>query len=361
MTLDLRAPVGVLAQRLIDVESVSGNEAALADKVEAALRLLPHLKVTRDGDAIVARTTLGRSERVAIAGHLDTVPIVANLPARADGDTLWGRGAVDMKGGVAVLLSLAAELNTPNRDVTWILYDHEEVEETKNGLGRLARNHPDLLAVDFAVLAEPTDGRIEGGCNGTLRVEVRVPGVAAHSARAWKGVNAIHEAAPVLAVLADYVPASVTVDGLQYRESLNAVAVAGGQAGNVIPDSCTIAVNYRYAPSRTRDEAVAHVREVLARAGVDGLTTDIVDHGAACRPGLDAPLARAFVDAIAATGAGEPRAKLGWTDVARFGALGIPAVNFGPGDPELAHADDERVSVAQIERVRKGLVSWLSD
>ncbi len=361
MTLDLHGPVGVLAQHLIDIESVSGNEKPLADAVEAALRKCPHLDVVRDGDAIVARTSLGRSERIAIAGHLDTVPVAANLPSRVEGDILWGRGAVDMKGGVAILLSLAAELQSPHRDVTWILYDHEEVEEAKNGLGRLARNHPELLDVDFAVLAEPTDGRIEGGCNGTLRVEAHVPGVAAHSARAWKGVNAIHDAAPILAVLADYSPATVTVDGLEYREGLNAVAIVGGRAGNIIPDRCTVAVNYRYAPSRTGDEAVAHVRDLLNGAGVEGLTIDVVDHGSACRPGLDAPLARTFVESVAATGAGEPRAKLGWTDVARFGALGIPAVNFGPGDPELAHADDERVSVAQIEQVRKGLVSWLSE
>lgn len=264
-----------------------------------------------------------------------------------------------MKGGVAVILSLAASLVEPNRDVTWILYDHEEVADALNGLRRISKNHPKLLEVDFAVLAEPTAGGIEVGCNGTLRFEVEVPGIAAHSARAWKGVNAIHEASPVLAVLSRYVPKVVTVDGLEYQEGLNVVAVAGGIAGNVVPERCTITVNYRYAPDKTEDQAVAHVHEVLHNSGVEGLTIKVVDHGASCRPGLDSPIARAFVEAVVATGADAPRAQYAWTDVARFGALGIPAMNFGPGDPDLAHSDEERVSVKEIERVREGLRAWL--
>lgn len=359
MSLDLGLPVGDLTRRLLEVDSVSGNEGPLADLVEEAFRGLPHLDVTRDGDAIIARTHLGRAERVAIAGHLDTVPLAEGLRVKVEGDTLWGRGAVDMKGGVAVILSLAATLVDPKRDVTWILYDHEEVADALNGLGRISRTNPDLLKVDFAVLAEPTAGRIEGGCNGTLRFEVVVPGTTAHSARAWKGVNAIHQAAPVLVALARYSPQVVTVDGLEYREGLNAVAVAAGIAGNIIPDRCMITINYRYAPDKTEEQAVAHVREVLDESGVEGLTMTVVDHGASCRPGLDAPIARDFVGAVSAMGAGEPRAKYAWTDVARFGTLGIPAVNYGPGDPNLAHSDGERVSIAEIEQVREGLRVWL--
>jgi succinyl-diaminopimelate desuccinylase len=359
MSLDLGLPVGELTRRLLEVESISGNEGPLADAVEEAFRRLPHLEVTRDGDAIIARTHLGKAERVAIAGHLDTVPLAEGLRIKVEGDTLWGRGAVDMKGGVAIILSLAASVVEPNRDVTWILYDHEEVADALNGLGRISRTNPELLKVDFAVLAEPTAGRIEGGCNGTLRVEVEVPGTAAHSARAWMGVNAIHQAAPVLDVLARYSPQVVMVEGLEYREGLNAVGLAAGIAGNVIPDRCTITINYRYAPDKTEEQAVAHVREVLDGSGVEGLTMTVVDHGASCRPGLNAPAARAFVEAITATGAGEPRAKVAWTDVARFGALGIPAVNFGPGDPDLAHSVGERVSIAEIEKVREGLRAWL--
>jgi succinyl-diaminopimelate desuccinylase len=361
-SLDLAAPVEELACALIDIPSVSGGESAIANAVEAALRACAHLEVTRDGDAVVARTTLGRAERVIVAGHLDTVPIAANVPAQWDdaGATLVGRGAVDMKAGVAVALSLAATLTAPSRDVTWIFYDHEEVEEVKNGLGRLARRHPELLKADFAVLGEPTSARIEGGCNGTIRVDVRVPGVASHSARAWKGTNAIHAAAPVLAALADYVPATVTVDGLDYREGLNAVGISGGIAGNVIPDACVISINYRFAPSTPTDDAIAHIDSVVAASGVGEYTLTVTDRADACRPGLDAPLAQSFVDAVASTGAREPRAKVGWTDVARFGALGIPAVNYGPGNPELAHADNERCSVDEIRQCRAGLEAWLN-
>ena len=359
MTLDLGLPIGDLTRCLLEVESVSGNEGPLADAVEAALRKLAHLDITRDGDTIIARTQLARGERVAIVGHLDTVPLAEGLEVKVEGDTLWGRGAVDMKGGVAVILSLAASLVEPNRDVTWILYDHEEVADSLNGLRRVSRNQPELLKVDFAVLAEPTAGGIEGGCNGTLRFEVEVPGLAAHSARAWKGVNAIHQAAPVLAALSRYVPQIVTVDGLEFQEGLNAVAAISGIAGNIIPDRCIITVNYRYAPDKTEDQAVAHVHEVFHQSGVEGLAIKVVDHGASCRPGLDSPIARAFVDAVVETGAREPRAQYAWTDVARFGSLGIPAVNFGPGDPDLAHSDDERVSIQEIERVREGLRAWL--
>lgn len=361
-TLDLHAPVDHLTRQLIDIPSVSGGEAAIADAVEQVLLGCPHLEVTRDGDAVVARTMLGLAERVIIAGHLDTVPIKQNVPSVMTGDGLGiiGRGATDMKGGVAVMLSLAAELTAPTRDITWVFYDHEEVEESKNGLGRLARRHPELLAGDFAVLCEPTQAQIEGGCNGTLRIDIVLEGKAAHSARSWKGVNAIHAAAPVLAALSAYQPRTVEVDGLEYREGLNAVGVAGGIAGNVVPDECTVTINYRFAPSRTTDQAIQHVLDVIDAAGVGAYSSLVTDRADACRPGLDAPLAQGFVDAVARTGVAQPRAKLGWTDVARFGALGIPAVNYGPGDPELAHTDHEWCPVAEIHQCRAGLAAWLT-
>jgi succinyl-diaminopimelate desuccinylase len=353
--LDLTLPVVELTRRLVDLESVSGHEGAIADAVEAALRALPHLEVLRDGDAIVARTSLGRDRRAVIAGHLDTVPVNGNLPSRlesgADGEELWGRGTVDMKGGCAVLLALAASLTDPVVDVTWVFYDHEEVDSSLNGLGRVARNHPELLAADFAILGEPTGGDVEGGCNGTLRAEIRTRGTRAHSARAWRGENAIHALAPALSALAAYQPESLDVDGLVYREGLNAVGIAGGVAGNVIPDEAVLTVNYRFAPSRTVDDAARVVREVFA-----GFEIDIVDSAGGARPGLDDPLAQAFVAAVG----GEAKPKYGWTDVARFAELGIPAVNYGPGDPSLAHADDERVPVEQIERCERGLRAWLT-
>jgi len=250
-----------------------------------------------------------------------------------------------------VQLKLAAELAEPVADVTWIWYDHEEVGEHLNGLNRLAREHPEQLVGDFAILGEPTAAGIEGGCNGNLRAEIRAFGTRAHSARGWVGVNAIHLAAPILDRLAAYEARTVVVDGLAYREGLNAVGISGGVAGNVIPDECMVHVNHRFAPSRTPEEAVAHVREVF-----EGFEVTIVDLAAGARPGLDRPAARAFVDAVGV----EPRAKYGWTDVARFSGLGVPAVNYGPGDPLLAHADHERVPVQQILDVEAGLRSWLT-
>ena len=349
--LDLTASSVDLTRQLCDIESVSGNERGIADAIEAALGGLAHLELTRDGDAIVARTTLGRDRRVVIAGHIDTVPVNNNLPVREEGGFLIGRGTVDMKGGVAVALKLAAELVAPPVDVTWIWYDHEEVDSALNGLGRLAASRPDLLAGDFAILGEPTSATIEGGCNGTARADVRLHGVRAHSARAWVGHNAIHDAAPVLAILSDYVPAELEVDGLAYREGLNAVGISGGVAGNVIPDEAVVSINYRFAPSRSADDAVAHLREVFA-----GFDLEITDIAEGARPGLDAPLAQEFLAAVG--GVASP--KYGWTDVARFSALGIPAVNYGPGDPLKAHADDERVAVEEILACERGLRAWLT-
>lgn len=354
-TLDLTATSIDLTRRVCDIASVSGEEKALADLIHDAMTALPHLEVYRDGDTIVARTNLGRAQRVAIAGHIDTVPINGNVPTRdieIDGERfLWGRGTVDMKAGVAVQLKLAHDLVDPRVDITWMWYDHEEVDADLNGLTRLARTRPDLFEADFAILGEPSNGEVEGGCNGNLRAIVRTHGVRAHSARAWIGENAIHKAAPILARLAEYRAREVEVDGLEYREGLNAVRIGGGVAGNVIPDVCEVEVNYRFAPSRSAADAERHVRDVLS-----GFDVEVVDLAEGARPGLDAPLAQEFVAAVGA----QPRPKYGWTDVARFSALGVPAVNYGPGDPHLAHHDEERVPLAQIDAVERGLRAWLT-
>jgi len=357
--LDLSADLVTLTRALCDVPSESGSETALADAIAAALGRVGHLEVLRDGDTVVARTRLGRPRRVVVAGHIDTVPVTGNLPTHVVGEgafaEVWGRGTVDMKAGVAVQLALAAGLAAPVHDVTWVFYDHEEVAAELNGLGRVSRQHPDWLAGDFAVLCEPTAGGIEGGCNGTLRAEIRLTGVAAHSARAWMGRNAVHAAGEVLRRLEAYEPASVEVEGLTYREGLNAVLISGGTATNVIPDSCVVTVNYRFAPSRTVEEASAHVREVFA-----GYDVVVVDAAPGARPGLDDPTARAFAEAVLALTGGQPAAKEGWTDVARFSELGVPAVNFGPGDPLLAHTQDERCPVGQIGAVHDALRAWLT-
>ncbi|MCQ4080204.1 succinyl-diaminopimelate desuccinylase [Streptomyces sp. RB6PN25] len=349
--LDLSQDAVAVTAQLVDIPSVSREEKTLADAVEQALRALPHLTVDRDGDAVVARTELGRAERVVLAGHLDTVPIADNLPSRFDGGLLYGCGTTDMKSGVAVQLRLAATLPEPNRDLTFVFYDAEEIAAEFNGLGRLAEHHPQWLAGDFAVLLEPTSAVVEGGCQGTLRVRVETTGRRAHSARSWLGENAIHAAAPVLARLAAYEPRRVEIDGLTYREGLNAVMIEGGHAGNVIPDSCAVTVNYRFAPNRSEDEALAHVREVF-----DGFTVVLTDSAPGALPGLSHPAAAAFVEAIG----GEPTPKEAWTDVARFSALGVPAVNYGPGDPKLAHTREEYVETAAVLRCEERLRHWLT-
>lgn len=357
--------VADLARDLIDIPSVSGDEKAIADAVEAALRAAPHLEVVRNGDAVIARTSLGRDHRVLVAGHLDTVPIVGNVPSRretVDGvDTLIGRGAVDMLGGVAAAIRAALALKVPVHDVTWVFYDHEEVAASLNGLGRIARTSPELLEADFAVLGEPTNASIEGGCNGTVRLIATIPGRAAHSARAWRGLNAIHAAAPVIARIAAFGNPIVEVDGLQFRESLSVVRIEAGVANNVVPDSCRLTVNYRFAPSTSAAEAIALVESLFEGTGA---VLEVDDQAEGARPGADSPLAAALVDAArrAAEADGESlsvSAKHGWTDVARLCALGVPAVNYGPGDPLDAHTDEESAPVSQISRCERALVDWL--
>ena len=368
-----------LTRQMIDIPSVSGQEGPLADAVEAALRSagfgsVPALEILRDGDAVCARTRLGLPQRVVLAGHLDTVPIADNVPGRAeirDGvEVVWGRGSVDMLGGCAAALALACEAGpliaagahaALTADVTWIFYDHEEVASHLNGLGRLQRNHPHWLAGDLALLGEPTAAHVEGGCNGTLRVIARFPGRAAHSARAWMGSNAIHAMAPVIERIADYGNPVELVDGLEFRESLSVVRVEGGIANNVIPEAASMTVNYRFAPSKRADDALEWVRSLFEDTDA---TIEVDDLCEGARPGADSPVAERFLAVarrVAAEAGAELRlsAKVGWTDVARFTQVGVPAMNFGPGDPLLAHTRDEHAPVSDIVRVHRTLRAFV--
>ncbi|KQY56284.1 succinyl-diaminopimelate desuccinylase [Nocardioides sp. Root140] len=350
--LDLAADAVTLTEQLVNIESVSHHEQVIADAVEAALTPMAHLEVTRHGHTIVARTNLGRDDRVVIAGHIDTVPLNDNLPARRDEELLHGLGSCDMKGGVAVALKLAADLTQPNRDITFIFYDAEEVEAEHNGLFKLSRSAPELMQADFAILMEPSNAVVEAGCQGTMRVDVRTTGERAHSARSWMGVNAIHAAAPILAKLAEFEPRKPVIDGLEYHEGLNAVFIDGGVAGNVLPDECVVQVNYRFAPDRSGEEA-----EKFLRAFFDGYDITVTDLAPGALPGLSVPAAAAFLEAVG----GEANPKFGWTDVSRFSELGVPAVNFGPGDPLLAHKQEEHVPFAHIERCEEQLRIWLGE
>jgi len=351
--LDLDADGATLTAALTDIASVSGEEKPLADAIERVLTRLPHLAVDRFGNTLIARTSLGLPERVVLAGHIDTVPHAGNFPSSFDPERtrLTGCGTSDMKSGVAVQLRLASGLRAPSRDVTYVFYECEEVDVARNGLYRLSRSDPSLLGGDFAVLLEPSGGAVEGGCQGTLRATVTATGARAHTARSWMGRNAIHEAGAILELLRAWVARRPVVDGLEYHGGLNAVAISGGVAGNVVPDSCVVTVNYRFAPDRSAAEAEEYIRSLFSSWEVS-----VLDVAGGALPGLSAPAAAAFVAAVGGT----PRAKLGWTDVARFAELGIPAVNYGPGIPETAHTSGEYVEVAAIAECESRLRAWLS-
>ncbi|WP_018598956.1 succinyl-diaminopimelate desuccinylase [Mycobacterium sp. 155] len=353
-SLDLRADPIALTAALVDIPSESRHEQRIADEIEAALRVqAPSFEVIRSGDAVLARTHLGLPSRVMLAGHIDTVPAADNLPSRLVGGEMYGCGTSDMKSGDAVFLHLAATIAEPAHDITLVMYDCEEIEASANGLGRIERELPEWLSADVAILGEPSGGYIEAGCQGTIRVVLGATGTRAHSARSWLGDNAIHKLGAVLDRLGGYQARSVDIDGCGYREGLSAVRIDGGIAGNVIPDAASVTVNFRFAPDRSVEQAFAHVQEVF-----DGLdvSIELTDAAAGALPGLTKPAAAALV----AAAGGAVRAKYGWTDVSRFAAMGIPAVNYGPGDPNLAHKVDERVETAQITAVTDMLRRYLT-
>lgn len=358
-----------LTAALVDIYSESHNEQVIADVLETALREIPEVEVVRQGHTIIARTQRDLGDRVILAGHIDTVPPANNLPSRIGVDeqtgqeTLFGLGSVDMKSGAACYIHAFATLaNSPDlrRDLTLVLYECEEVSTKYNGLHRLVRTNPELFDGSVALLGEPSNAQIEAGCQGTLRLRVTAHGQRAHSARSWLGDNALHKLARVMVRAADYEAAAVEIDGLTYREGLNFVVAESGVATNTIPDEAWAFVNFRFAPNRTVDEALAHTYEVLGigtpEDPAEGFTIEIDDTASGALPGLDQPATQALVQA---TG-GQVHPKFGWTDVACFTELGIPAVNFGAGDPGLSHTKDERCPVEQITTVSDQLLKFLT-
>lgn len=348
--LDLTQDVVSLTGAIVDIESVSGNEKPLADAIERGLRALSGYEVVRTGDAVLARTETGKDRRIVFAGHIDTVPVAGNLPSRVEGDRIHGCGTSDMKAGDAVMLRLAATLEDPAYDLTFIFYDNEEVEAAKNGLGRVAREYRHWLYGDLAIVMEPTNGILEAGCQGTMRARVSTKGLRAHSARSWLGDNAIHKAGEILARLHGYAAETHVIDGMEYREGLNAVRIEGGIAGNIIPDECTVHVNFRYAPHRSSEDAEAFMRTFF-----DGFDVEITDNAPAAKPALSDPVMQEFVRHVA-----KPiEAKYGWTDVSRFSAFKIPAINYGPGEPNLAHKPEESARTDLIEESERILRAFL--
>ncbi|MDH3301960.1 MAG: succinyl-diaminopimelate desuccinylase [Acidimicrobiia bacterium] len=345
-----------LTSDLIAMPSESFSEGPFVDWLEAELVKLDHLDVVRVGDNIVARSDLGRDQRVLLVGHTDTVPANGNALPRLDGDVLWGLGATDMKGGLAVFLDLARTVTDPVVDLTFVFYAREEVAQAHNGLNEILAERPDLLTGDCAIVGEPTDAAIEAGCQGAMRVEIVLAGARAHTARPWMGRNAIHRMAGILETLSTYEARTPTIDGCTYREAAQAVSIDGGVAGNVVPDRCVLHVHHRYAPDRNAEQAEAFLRELLAPHLENGDSFTVLDVSPACAPSLGHPL----FDRLIKANDLPVKAKLGWTDVARFDQLGVPATNFGPGDPALAHNADERLERRSIETVHAALVGLIS-
>ncbi len=339
---------------LVAIDSVSGNESAIASVVESALRQNPHLDVERIGDNVVARTTGLHRTRLLVAGHLDTVP---GDPATStnDGDRVTGLGACDMKGSLAVMLELARDQEPRPVEVTWVFYAREEIARAQSGLLEIGELRPDLLQADAAVLAEPTGGVVEAGCQGTLRVVVEMRGLRAHTARPFTGVNALHRLGELLSRVASYEPRVVEIDGVSYTEQLQAGAVEGGIAPNVVPDFARCTLNHRVAPDRSREEAMTWLVEFLGDVLDDGDNVDVADWAPSCPPALTNERLGALV---ALTGR-PARAKVGWTDVATFRELGIAATNFGAGDPLLAHRSDEFVAAGELDQFAAVLREWL--
>ncbi|MDO4762252.1 MAG: succinyl-diaminopimelate desuccinylase [Corynebacterium sp.] len=353
-------PVGLTAA-LVDIESPSHEEKTIADAIEHALRQLDGVLVDRVGNTVVARTDRGLGQRVILAGHCDTVPIAGNVPSTRGlddqgRDTLFGCGTVDMKSGLAVYLNAFARLAADpalRYDLTLVCYEGEEVASVYNGLGHVHTQRPELLVGDVALLGEPSGSMIEAGCQGSIRLKVVATGVRAHSARSWLGKNAMHALAPVISNIAAYQAKEVLVDDCLYHEGLNIVHCESGVATNTIPDEAWMFVNFRFAPNRSVDQALEHMLEVLDLP--EGVRFEVDDAVPGARPGLDRPVVQ---ELIAATG-GKVRAKYGWTDVARFSELGIPAVNFGPGDPSFCHKKDEQCPVEMITEVSQVLLDYL--
>ena len=345
-----------LTAELCAIPSESHDEGAIVDHLEAELRSVPWLETDRVGDNLVARTGLGRDRRLLLAGHTDTVPANSNAEPRVEGDTLFGLGSTDMKAGLAVMLELARTVAEPVVDLTYVFYAGEEVAAVHNGLGHLFRDRPDLLTADVALLGEPTDGTIEAGCQGTLRLEVTLHGVRSHPARPWMGRNAIHRLGALLTILDGYEARRPVLDGCEFREAVQALRVEGGVAGNVVPDRATLTINHRFAPDRTNQEAETALRDLIAPALDADDEVRLVDLAGAAPPALDDPLLASLISRNQLP----VRAKLGWTDVARFAEHGIPAANFGPGDATIAHTRDERVERSPIEHCHAALVDLVT-
>ena len=342
------------ALALVAIDSVSRGEATIAHHVAIVLARNSDLDVERIGDNVVARTTGHHATRLLVAGHLDTVPGDASA-ASIVGEELHGVGACDMKGSLAVMLELASEPTARSVEVTWVFYACEEISRSDSGLLEIAELRPELLDADAAILAEPTNGHVEAGCQGTLRISVEMSGARAHTARPFTGRNAIHRLGDVITKVASYEPRRAVIDGVEYVEQLQVVDIVGGVAPNVVPDRASCTLNHRVAPDRSKEEAVSWLIGFLGDVIEEDDTVRVVDWAPSSPPAMTNERLKSLVDLTGAP----PLGKVGWTDVATFAELKIPATNFGAGDPMLAHRSDEFVTLEQLDRFATVLSAWL--
>ena len=343
-----------LLATLVDIPSVTGDERAIVDYVTGRLGRAAKGEVLRSGNGLVWRGPQRGKPLIVLAGHLDTVPPSGNATSRRDGDKLYGVGTTDMKAGDAVMLALHDSLDMAalRFDLALVFYDAEEGPAANNGLKRIFEQFPWIRDASLAILLEPTDLNIEMGCNGILNVEVRVPGVAAHAARPWMGENAVAKGAEWLASITKFVTTPVMVQGIEYRETLQVTTVQAGKTRNVVPSEMVVNLNHRFPPDRTIEVATARIRSLVpAEFGFE--VVDAAPPGEVC---LDHPEVRSFIRRFDAKVAG----KQGWTDVARFTSVGVPAFNFGPGYAELCHRADEHCSVEYLGRAYEWLAAFLT-
>jgi succinyl-diaminopimelate desuccinylase len=336
---------------LVDIPSVSRAEAKAMAFVHDSLSLVP---LWDDEDIIFATTGGdGGRELVVLAGHLDTVPAQGNVPGRRDDAAIVGLGASDMKGGIAVMLELAAWAAEASAalELGFLFFTREELAAEESPLPGFLRGCERVREAALVIVLEPTDNEVHVGCLGNLSAQLTFRGSSAHSARPWLGDNAIHKAAAALAPLAQLEPVDVAVDGLVFREVVSAVAIEGGIADNVVPDRCVARLNYRYAPGRTREAAEASVRELAGEAELE-----ILGNSPPAPVIVDRPLVRRLRDA----GNFEIRPKQAWTPVAQFAEAGLDAVNLGPGATRYAHTADERVEIDELVRTYEALRRFAS-
>jgi succinyl-diaminopimelate desuccinylase len=346
---ELARRLGRRTLELVDIPSVSRDEAAAMAYVRDTLALTP---LAGDEDVLFA-VAPGKGDLVVLAGHVDTVPAQGNIPGRLDGDSIIGLGASDMKGGVAVMLELAAWARDagPATSLGFLFFTREELAADESPLPAFLESSRELREAALVIVLEPTDNEIHAGCLGNLNAELTFHGTSAHSARPWTGDNAIHNAAEALAPLAELEPLDVEVDGLVFREVISAVRIEGGIAANVVPDRCIAQLNYRYAPGRTRDQAEARIRELAGGAEVAIRGNSPPAHVVVDRP---------LVQRLRAAGEFEIRPKQAWTPVAQFAEAGLDAVNLGPGATRFAHRRDERVEIAELVRTYEALRRFAS-